>query len=154
MKHLTEQSSGWTGNGSLSVLMKSGQPVVDLRFLQPISHLPFAHRSCQSMTSLFSSTMSPVKDGTSSLPRRQTSFTKPPLRALYDLLIGPMEGVSLWRGQMQRFIYQNPLSLWESKNRELGDCTWTVVVFTWSSQTVRLGVLGGGNKGSCCWYHF
>ncbi|PKU32271.1 tetratricopeptide repeat protein hypothetical protein [Limosa lapponica baueri] len=44
------------------------------------------------MTSLFSSTMSPVKDGTSSLPRRQTSFTKPPLRALYDLLIGPMEG--------------------------------------------------------------
>lgn len=52
------------------------------------------------MTSLFSSTVSPVKDGTSSLPRRQTSLTKPPLRALYDLLIGPMEGVSLWRGKM------------------------------------------------------
>lgn len=46
------------------------------------------------MTSLFSNTMSPIKDGTSSLPRRQTSFAKPPLRALYDLLIAPMEGVS------------------------------------------------------------
>lgn len=71
------------------------------------------------MTSLFSSTMSPVKDGTSSLPRRQTSFTKPPLRALYDLLIGPMEGVSLWRGELQRFPGQNPLSLWESKSGQL-----------------------------------
>lgn len=53
------------------------------------------------MTSLFSSTMSPVKDGTSSLPRRQAPFSKPPLRALYDLLIGPMEGVSTrlgWAG--------------------------------------------------------
>lgn len=46
------------------------------------------------MTSLFSSTMCPAKDGTSSLPRRQSTFSKPPLRALYDLLIGPMEGVS------------------------------------------------------------
>ncbi|MGH0142456.1 UNVERIFIED_CONTAM: hypothetical protein FKN15_001905 [Acipenser sinensis] len=43
------------------------------------------------MTSLFSNTMSPVKD-TSSLPRRQSSLNKPPLRALYDLLIAPMEG--------------------------------------------------------------
>lgn len=70
----------------------------------PAANLPlvFAHRSCQSMTSLFSSTMSPVKDGTSSLPRRQTSFSKPPLRALYDLLIGPMEGVSLWHRHLPK----------------------------------------------------
>lgn len=46
------------------------------------------------MTSLFSNTVSPTQDGTSSLPRRQNSFAKPPLRALYDLLIAPMEGVS------------------------------------------------------------
>lgn len=46
------------------------------------------------MTSLASNTMSPTKDGTSSLPRRQSSFARPPLRALYDLLIAPMEGVS------------------------------------------------------------
>lgn len=65
------------------------------------------------MTSLFSSTMSPVKDGTSSLPRRQTSFTKPPLRALYDLLIGPMEGVRLCTDT-------KTLSVWESKNKQLG----------------------------------
>jgi len=51
-------------------------------------------RSCQSMTSLFSNTMSPVKDGNSSLPRRSSNLGKPPLRALYDLLIAPMEGVS------------------------------------------------------------
>ncbi|KFV42023.1 Tetratricopeptide repeat protein 28, partial [Gavia stellata] len=61
-------------------------------FLRMVSRHNLLNRSCQSMTSLFSSTVSPVKDGTSSLPRRQTSFTKPPLRALYDLLIGPMEG--------------------------------------------------------------
>lgn len=46
------------------------------------------------MTSLFSNTMSPAKDGNSSLPRRSGSLGKPPLRALYDLLIAPMEGVS------------------------------------------------------------
>lgn len=51
------------------------------------------------MTSLVSNTMSPIKDGTSSLPRRQSSFARPPLRALYDLLIAPMEGVSASRGQ-------------------------------------------------------
>ncbi|KAL3062895.1 hypothetical protein OYC64_002647 [Pagothenia borchgrevinki] len=50
------------------------------------------NRSCQSMTSLFSNTMSPAKDGTSSLPRRSSNLGKPPLRALYDLLIAPMEG--------------------------------------------------------------
>ncbi|NXP36959.1 TTC28 protein, partial [Leiothrix lutea] len=61
-------------------------------FLRMVSRNNLLNRSCQSMTSLFSTTMSPAKDGTSSLPRRQTSFTKPPLRALYDLLIGPMEG--------------------------------------------------------------
>lgn len=46
------------------------------------------------MNSLVSSTASPSKDGASSLPRRTSSFTRPPLRALYDLLIAPMEGVS------------------------------------------------------------
>lgn len=46
------------------------------------------------MTSLFSNTMSPAKDGNSSLPRRSSNMGKPPLRALYDLLIAPMEGVS------------------------------------------------------------
>ena len=44
------------------------------------------------MTSLFSNTMSPAKEG--SLPRRSSGLGKPPLRALYDLLIAPMEGVS------------------------------------------------------------
>lgn len=52
-------------------------------------------RSCQSMTSLFSNTVSPVKEGSSSLPRRASALSKPPLRALYDLLIAPMEGVRL-----------------------------------------------------------
>lgn len=51
------------------------------------------------MTSLVSNTMSPIKDGTSSLPRRQSSFARPPLRALYDLLIAPMEGVSASRAK-------------------------------------------------------
>lgn len=101
MKHLTEQSPlddrAWLMS-QLEVRAVTGQ----LRFLQITSLLAFAHRSCQSMTSLFSSTMSPAKDGTSSLPRRQTSFTKPPLRALYDLLIGPMEGVSLWHRDLPK----------------------------------------------------
>lgn len=46
------------------------------------------------MTSLFSNTMSPAKDGNSSLPHHSSNLGKPPLRALYDLLIAPMEGVS------------------------------------------------------------
>lgn len=46
------------------------------------------------MTSLFSNTMSPAKDGNSSPHRRSSNLAKPPLRALYDLLIAPMEGVS------------------------------------------------------------
>lgn len=46
------------------------------------------------MTSLFSNTVSPAKDGASSLPRRSSALGKPPLRALYDLLVAPMEGVS------------------------------------------------------------
>lgn len=46
------------------------------------------------MTSLVGNATSPIKDGTSSLPRRQSSFARPPLRALYDLLVAPMEGVS------------------------------------------------------------
>ncbi|KAM6155127.1 tetratricopeptide repeat protein 28 isoform 1-T1 [Rhynchocyon petersi] len=61
-------------------------------FLRMVSRNNLFNRSYQSMTSLFSNTMSPIKDGTSSLPRRQSSLAKPPLRALYDLLIAPMEG--------------------------------------------------------------
>lgn len=46
------------------------------------------------MSSLFSNPVSPAREATSSLPRRPGSLSKSPLRALYDLLIGPMEGVS------------------------------------------------------------
>ncbi|XP_029108577.1 tetratricopeptide repeat protein 28 isoform X2 [Scleropages formosus] len=59
-------------------------------FLRMVSRNNLFNRSCQSMTSLFSSTMSPGREPSSSLPRRGQS--KPPLRALYDLLIAPMEG--------------------------------------------------------------
>ncbi|KAM7391552.1 hypothetical protein PAMP_022234 [Pampus punctatissimus] len=61
-------------------------------FLRMVSRNNLFNRSCQSMTSLFSNTMSPAKDGSSSLPRRSSNLSKPPLRALYDLLIAPMEG--------------------------------------------------------------
>ncbi|KAG8455770.1 hypothetical protein GDO86_001819 [Hymenochirus boettgeri] len=61
-------------------------------FLRMVNRNNTFNRSCQSMTSLFSNTMSPVRDNTSSLPRKQNSFSKPPLRALYDLLLAPMEG--------------------------------------------------------------
>lgn len=101
MSHLTDQSP-LDDTGRLMSLSEVRAATGQLRFLQLTSPLAFVHRSCQSMTSLFSSTMSPVKDGTSSLPRRQTSFSKPPLRALYDLLIGPMEGVSLWHRHLAK----------------------------------------------------
>lgn len=45
------------------------------------------------MTSLFSATVSPAKDSLSSPHLRPSNISKPPLRALYDLLIAPMEGV-------------------------------------------------------------
>ncbi|XP_056592434.1 tetratricopeptide repeat protein 28 isoform X2 [Triplophysa dalaica] len=61
-------------------------------FLRMVSRNNLFNRSCQSMTSLFSNTVSPVKEGSSSLPRRASALGKPPLRALYDLLIAPMEG--------------------------------------------------------------
>lgn len=60
------------------------------------------------MTSLASNTMSPTKDGTSSLPRRQSSFARPPLRALYDLLIAPMEGVRAPGAAGASFTAQGP----------------------------------------------
>ncbi|XP_077151231.1 tetratricopeptide repeat protein 28 isoform X1 [Ranitomeya variabilis] len=60
-------------------------------FLRMVSRNNTFNRSCQSMTSLFSNTASPVKENTSSLPRKQ-ACSKPPLRALYDLLLAPMEG--------------------------------------------------------------
>ncbi|XP_051541756.1 tetratricopeptide repeat protein 28-like isoform X2 [Myxocyprinus asiaticus] len=61
-------------------------------FLRMVSRNNLFNRSCQSMTSLFSNTVSPVKEGCSPLPRRASALSKPPLRALYDLLIAPMEG--------------------------------------------------------------
>ncbi|XP_018608454.1 tetratricopeptide repeat protein 28-like isoform X3 [Scleropages formosus] len=61
-------------------------------FLRMVSRNNMFNRSCQSMTSLFSNTVSPVKDSSSSLPQRAATLSKPPLRALYDLLIAPMEG--------------------------------------------------------------
>ncbi|XP_051972633.1 tetratricopeptide repeat protein 28-like isoform X3 [Xyrauchen texanus] len=61
-------------------------------FLRMVSRNNLFNRSCQSMTSLFSNTVSPVKEGSSSLPCHGSALSKPPLRALYDLLIAPMEG--------------------------------------------------------------
>lgn len=60
-------------------------------YLRMVSRNNLFNRSCQSMTSLYSATVSPVKDGVSS-PLRPSNIGKPPLRALYDLLIAPMEG--------------------------------------------------------------
>ncbi|XP_028273839.1 tetratricopeptide repeat protein 28 [Parambassis ranga] len=59
-------------------------------YLRMVSRNNVFNRSCQSMTSLYSTTVSPVKDGFSSPLCRPSN--KPPLRALYDLLIAPMEG--------------------------------------------------------------
>ncbi|XP_072444141.1 tetratricopeptide repeat protein 28 isoform X3 [Chiloscyllium punctatum] len=61
-------------------------------FLRMVSRNNLFNRSCQSMSSLFSSNTSGLQDSTSSLPRKQNSVDKQPLRALYDLLISPMEG--------------------------------------------------------------
>ncbi|KAB1255278.1 Tetratricopeptide repeat protein 28 [Camelus dromedarius] len=61
-------------------------------FLRMVRRNNLFNRSCQSMTSLLGPAASPGKDGTSSLPRRQGSLARPPLRALYDLLVAPMEG--------------------------------------------------------------
>lgn len=55
-----------------------------------------SYSSCQSMTSLYSATVSPVKDSSSSPLCRASNISKPPLRALYDLLIAPMEGVCVY----------------------------------------------------------
>uniref|UniRef100_A0A8C9KB75 Tetratricopeptide repeat protein 28 n=1 Tax=Panthera tigris altaica TaxID=74533 RepID=A0A8C9KB75_PANTA len=80
-------------------------------FLRMVRRNNLFNRSCQSMTSLVSNTMSPIKDGTSSLPRRQSSFARPPLRALYDLLIAPMEGVSASRGRELVLVLEGELYL-------------------------------------------
>ncbi|KAB0364507.1 hypothetical protein FD754_008663 [Muntiacus muntjak] len=61
-------------------------------FLRMVRRNNLFNRSCQSVTSLVGSAASPVKDGTTSLPRRQSLSARPPLRALYDLLVAPMEG--------------------------------------------------------------
>ncbi|KAM8828144.1 tetratricopeptide repeat protein 28 isoform 2-T2 [Spinachia spinachia] len=62
-------------------------------YLRMVSRNNLFNRSCQSMTSLYSSTVSPAKDVPSSPPRRPSVLSRaPPLRALYDLLIAPMEG--------------------------------------------------------------
>uniref|UniRef100_A0A3B5AI73 Tetratricopeptide repeat protein 28 n=1 Tax=Stegastes partitus TaxID=144197 RepID=A0A3B5AI73_9TELE len=61
-------------------------------YLRMVSRNNLFNRSCQSMTSLYSTTVSPVKDSLSFPPCRPNNIGKPPLRALYDLLIAPMEG--------------------------------------------------------------
>ncbi|KAA8584274.1 hypothetical protein FQN60_008059 [Etheostoma spectabile] len=61
-------------------------------YLRMVSRNNLFNRSCRSMTSLYSATVSPVKDSLSSPPYRPGNISKPPLRALYDLLIAPMEG--------------------------------------------------------------
>ncbi|XP_076853711.1 tetratricopeptide repeat protein 28-like isoform X2 [Brachyhypopomus gauderio] len=61
-------------------------------FLRMVSRNNQLNRSCPSMTSLFSNPMSPVKDVQSTPHRASGAPNKPPLRTLYDLLIGPMEG--------------------------------------------------------------
>ncbi|XP_030005502.1 tetratricopeptide repeat protein 28 isoform X3 [Sphaeramia orbicularis] len=61
-------------------------------YLRMVSRNNVFNRSCQSMTSLYSATVSPVKDSLSSPHYRPANIGKPPLRALYDLLIAPMEG--------------------------------------------------------------
>ncbi|XP_036027518.1 tetratricopeptide repeat protein 28 isoform X1 [Onychomys torridus] len=89
----TESEAGDIMEQQLEEMDKQLNSVTDpTGFLRMLRHKNLMHRSCQSMTSLFSGTVSPSKDGTSSLPRRQNSLAKPPLRALYDLLIAPMEG--------------------------------------------------------------
>ncbi|KAM7368634.1 hypothetical protein PAMP_012954 [Pampus punctatissimus] len=61
-------------------------------YLRMVSRNNRFNRSCQSMSSLYSTTVSPAKDSSSSPPYRPSNISKPPLRALYDLLIAPMEG--------------------------------------------------------------
>ncbi|XP_067339803.1 tetratricopeptide repeat protein 28 isoform X3 [Channa argus] len=61
-------------------------------YLRMVSRNNLFNRSSQSMTSLYSATVSPVKDNLSSPLFRPSNISKPPLRALYDLLIAPMEG--------------------------------------------------------------
>ncbi|XP_062822246.1 LOW QUALITY PROTEIN: tetratricopeptide repeat protein 28-like [Anolis carolinensis] len=84
-------------------------------FLQMVSRNNLLNRNGQSLSSLCSSSSSnssspvcPSKEGagTSSLPRRNPSGPKvPPLRALYDLLIAPMEGGLMPScGQFQRHL--------------------------------------------------
>ncbi|XP_033845014.1 tetratricopeptide repeat protein 28 [Periophthalmus magnuspinnatus] len=60
-------------------------------YLRMVSRNHLCNRSWQSMTSLYSATVSPVKEGFLSSPLRPSNIGKPPLRALYDLLIAPME---------------------------------------------------------------
>lgn len=63
------------------------------------------------MTSLYSTTVSPVKDGLSSPLFRPSNTGKPPLRALYDLLIAPMEGVCMCVPQGKTYISIHDLNL-------------------------------------------
>ncbi|XP_068609464.1 tetratricopeptide repeat protein 28 [Brachionichthys hirsutus] len=61
-------------------------------YLRMVSRNNLFNRSCRSATSLYSTTVSPAKDSSSSPLSRLSNVNKPPLRALYDLLISPMEG--------------------------------------------------------------
>ncbi|CAB1352255.1 unnamed protein product [Coregonus sp. 'balchen'] len=62
-------------------------------YLRMVSRNNLFSRSSQSLSSLVSSTVSPVRETSSSLPCRPGPLTKPPLRALHHLLIAPMEEV-------------------------------------------------------------
>lgn len=61
-------------------------------YLRMVSRNHLSNRSCQSMTSLYNATVSPAKDGCLSSPMQLSNIEKSPLRALYDLLIAPVEG--------------------------------------------------------------
>ncbi|KAJ6656674.1 hypothetical protein lerEdw1_003561 [Lerista edwardsae] len=61
-------------------------------FLRMVSRSSPCSRSFRSSSGPCSGPGSPAKELSASLPRRPSSASKPPLRALYDLLIGPMEG--------------------------------------------------------------
>lgn len=76
--------------GHNSNLTSSADPTGYLRMVSINNQF---NRRCRSMTSLYSATVSPVKDGLSSPLCRPSNIGKPPLRALYDLLIAPMESV-------------------------------------------------------------
>lgn len=86
---LNAQGVEWSGGegGGACMLTPPTEPCLS-RPPPPLSLC----RSCQSLSSLFSGPVSPAREAMTPLPGQSSTF-RPPLRALYDLLIGPMEGV-------------------------------------------------------------